>query len=32
MRRELPRRYRRDLDDIRLFFRLGGLRNDPFSA
>ena len=32
MRRQLPRRYRRDLDDIRLFFRLGGLLNDPFSA
>jgi len=31
MRRELPRRYRGDLDDIRLFTRLGGLRNDPFT-
>lgn len=31
MRRALPRRYRRDLDDLRLFFRLGGLRNDPFA-
>jgi hypothetical protein len=31
MRQSLPRRYRRDLDDIRLFFRLGGLMNDPFS-
>jgi len=30
MRRNLPTRYRRDLDDIRLFFWLGGLRNDPF--
>ena len=31
MRRELKPRYRRDLDDLRIFFRLGGLRNDPFS-
>lgn len=31
MRRSLPRAYRRDLDDIRLFFRMGGLRNDPFN-
>ena len=30
MRRDLPVRYRRDLDDLRLFFRLGGLANDPF--
>lgn len=30
MRRALKRRYRRDLDDIRLFFRLAGLKNDPF--
>ena len=30
MRRGLKRRYRRDLDDMRLFFRLAGLRNDPF--
>jgi ubiquinone/menaquinone biosynthesis C-methylase UbiE len=30
MRRALPRRYRADLDDIRLFMKLGGLRNDPF--
>jgi ubiquinone/menaquinone biosynthesis C-methylase UbiE len=30
MRRGLPRRYRRDLDEIRLFFRAGGLANDPF--
>lgn len=30
MRRALPARYRRELDDMRLFFRLGGLRNDPF--
>jgi SAM-dependent methyltransferase len=27
----LPR-YRRDLNDMRMFFRLGGLRNDPFAA
>lgn len=31
MRRILKGRYRRDLDDLRVFFRLGGLRNDPFS-
>lgn len=31
MRRALPYEYRRDLDDMRLFFRLGGLGNDPFS-
>jgi hypothetical protein len=30
LRRALPRRYRHDLDDLRLFFRLGGLRSDPF--
>ena len=30
MRSELPGRYRRDLDDLRRFFRLGGLKNDPF--
>lgn len=30
MRRALPRRYRADLDDMRLFFRLGGLPGDPF--
>lgn len=30
MRRALKRRYRRDLDDMRLFFRLNGLRTDPF--
>jgi len=28
---DMPRRYRADLNDIRTFFRLGGLRNDPFS-
>jgi hypothetical protein len=31
MRRALRRRYGRQLDDIRLFFRLGGLKHDPFS-
>ena len=31
MRRELKPRYRRDLDDLRTFFRLGGLKNDPFA-
>ncbi|TAK90372.1 MAG: class I SAM-dependent methyltransferase [Burkholderiaceae bacterium] len=31
MRRELVGKYRRDLDDLRLFFWLGGLRDDPFS-
>lgn len=31
MRQELPVRYRRDLDEIRQFLRLGGLGNDPFS-
>lgn len=31
MRSALPTRYRRDLDEIRTFFRLGGLRNDPFA-
>ena len=30
MRAALQPRYRRDLDDIRRFFRLGGLKNDPF--
>ena len=30
LRLGLPRRYRRDLDDLRLFFRLGGMGNDPF--
>jgi ubiquinone/menaquinone biosynthesis C-methylase UbiE len=30
MRRALKPRYRRDLNDLRLFFALGGLRNDPF--
>jgi ubiquinone/menaquinone biosynthesis C-methylase UbiE len=31
MRQALPTRYRRDLDEIRQFLRLGGLGNDPFS-
>jgi arsenite methyltransferase len=30
MRRDLPRRYRSDLDEIRRFFGLGGLSDDPF--
>lgn len=30
MRKQLPPRYRRELDDIRFFFWLSGLRNDPF--
>jgi arsenite methyltransferase len=32
MRSALPSRYRRDLDDMRLFLRLGGLRDDPFGS
>ena len=28
----LPRRYRSDLDDMRTFFKLGGLPNDPFAG
>lgn len=31
LRRALKPRYRRDLTDLRIFFALGGLRNDPFS-
>ena len=31
MRKALKPRYRRDLDDLRRFFRLGGLRHDPFA-
>ena len=31
MRLALKPRYRRDLDDMRIFFRLGGLENDPFA-
>lgn len=31
MRRALKPRYRRDLNDLRTFFSLGGLRNDPFA-
>lgn len=30
LRECMKRRYRRDLDDMRLFFRLGGLEGDPF--
>ena len=30
MHRALKPRYRRDLNDLRTFFALGGLRNDPF--
>lgn len=30
LRKELPRRYRADLEDMRLFFRQGGLKGDPF--
>jgi ubiquinone/menaquinone biosynthesis C-methylase UbiE len=30
MARALKPRYRRDLTDMRMFFALGGLRNDPF--
>lgn len=29
-RASLPPRYRRDLDDMRFFFRVGGLKNNPF--
>ena len=29
-RSQLNPRFRRDLDDVRLFFKLGGLQNDPF--
>ena len=32
MRNDLPRRYRADLDDMRLFLKLGGQPADPFSA
>lgn len=32
MRKSLSPRHRRDLDDLRLFFRLGGLRNDSFTG
>lgn len=30
MRKALPRQYRKDLDELRLFFRMGGLDADPF--
>ena len=32
MRQAQLRKYRGDLDDIRLFTRLGGLKNDPFAG
>lgn len=32
LRRELPARYRKDLDELRFFFRLGGLDSDPFRS
>ena len=32
MRENLPEEYRGDLDLIRRLFRMGGLKNDPFSA
>jgi arsenite methyltransferase len=28
----MPRRYRSDLNDMRIFFRLGGLKGDPFQG
>lgn len=28
----MPARYRSDLNDLRIFFRLGGLKNDPFQG
>jgi len=31
MYKALRPRYRRDLNDMRTFFALGGLRNDPFA-
>jgi len=31
MQKDLKPRYRRDLNDLRSFFRLGGLGNDPFT-
>jgi hypothetical protein len=30
--RAMPARYRGDLNDMRTFFRLGGLKNDPFQG
>jgi arsenite methyltransferase len=32
LRDSLPRTYRRDLDDLRLFFNFGGLPGDPFES
>ncbi len=31
LRKALPRRYRADLEDMRIFFKLGGLPGNPFS-
>jgi SAM-dependent methyltransferase len=31
MRAELPRRYRADLDQLRMFLRMGGVPADPFA-
>ena len=28
----MPARYRSDLNDMRMFFRLGGLKDDPFQG
>lgn len=30
MRKDLPKNYRNELDDIRLFMYFGGMKNDPF--
>lgn len=32
MRNDLPKNYRNELDELRMFMRLGGLHNDPFRA
>jgi len=32
LRHELPKRYRRDFEELRFFLRLGGLTTDPFRA
>ena len=32
LRKGLPKNYRRDFEELRLFFRLGGLTPDPFRA
>ncbi len=31
MRKSLPGRYRMDIEDLRLFFKMGGLSGDPFN-